>query len=371
MRDEKKKRIENVSIAGCPGKRYDIEAENGLWKKIREAGAGEGSRWIAPGLIDMHLHMGWTDFDHGEQEKRSLSEIHDRMNHSLKLLLSQGITAFRDGGGLLPGDFSKITQQEAFLPTAFLCGGMLEGSDERVLAQADGAFSERTPWIKLFATGGIGAQTDQVLKPCISEKIFYELVLRAHKAEKKVMVHTWGGETLDWSIKAQVDSVEHCVFMNRAQAEELASRQIPYTVTAAVYRLIAGEENVIGVTEDFRERAKRACEAHAQAVRYGLSAGVPFLFGTDFYSDPALVELELEELFALQDYGLTARQVWEGGTLLAARALGEEKRGAVAEGFGADGVIYDRNPLEAQNAAELKRAIREVWKDGQIVYRQN
>ena len=32
-----------------------------------------------PPLIDLHLHAGWTDFDHADQEKRTEDEIKVRM----------------------------------------------------------------------------------------------------------------------------------------------------------------------------------------------------------------------------------------------------------------------------------------------------
>ena len=36
-------------------------------------------RYEMPGFVDFHLHMGWTDFDHADQDKRSEKDVKDRI----------------------------------------------------------------------------------------------------------------------------------------------------------------------------------------------------------------------------------------------------------------------------------------------------
>ena len=39
-----------------------------------------------PGFVDFHLHMGWTDFDHVDQDKRSEKDVKDRILFCLREL---------------------------------------------------------------------------------------------------------------------------------------------------------------------------------------------------------------------------------------------------------------------------------------------
>ena len=53
-----------------------------------------------PGFVDFHLHTGWTDFDHADQEKRSMQDIESRIQHCLCELSAMGFRVVRDAGGL-------------------------------------------------------------------------------------------------------------------------------------------------------------------------------------------------------------------------------------------------------------------------------
>ena len=41
-------------------------------------------RYEMPGFVDFHLHMGWTDFDHVDQDKRSEKDVKDRILFCLR-----------------------------------------------------------------------------------------------------------------------------------------------------------------------------------------------------------------------------------------------------------------------------------------------
>lgn len=97
------------------------------------------------------------------------------------------------------------------------------------------------------------------------------------------MVHTWGGDSLDWCIEAGVDSVEHGIYMNQRQAYELSSKNILYVPTAAIYQLLAANDNPLQVASFFAEHARPAVIAHQKAVEYCVKEGVRMTCGTDFW----------------------------------------------------------------------------------------
>jgi imidazolonepropionase-like amidohydrolase len=239
------------------------------------------------------------------------------------------------------------------IPALALCAGVYGDATP---------ISERGDWVKIFATGGVGAAKEDVLLPTMSEEAFQSAIRKIHEMGKKAAIHTWGGKSLDWSIEAGADSVEHCVYMTEEQAERLAEKQITYVPTARIYQLIADPHSYLALPEAFVEHAKAACQGHQKAVWYGKKKGVIMAFGTDFYSDPRLLEQELEEIFALADYGLSMEEIWKAGTENAALALGlENSHGKIAVGYVADAVLYDKDPYQAENGDALKAFIRKIF----------
>ena len=308
-----------------------------------------------PGFVDFHLHMGWTDFDHADQEKRSEKDVKERILFCLKELSYMGFRMLRDAGGLETigletiGPDEMINEWEPNLRVLSCCGMVSaeNAENEKFLAQA----KRRTGrWVKIFATGGVGAPPEKVLIPTMKKEVFLKLVRDYHAAGKLVMVHTWGGDSLDWCIEAGVDSVEHGIYMNQRQAYELAKRKILYVPTAAVYKLLADKDNPMQVAKIFAEHARVAVPAHQKAVEYCVKEGVRMTCGTDFYSDPKLLCHEYEELFVLQEYGVPKETAWAA---FCGQTLTEKETGGCTHSK----IYLNRNPYQIQSPEELREAV--------------
>ncbi len=352
--------LEGVHIAGRGSELFDITVEDGKFSRITENGKNDASAvWIAPGMMDLHLHLGWTDFDREEQNKRDKSEVESRIADSLSRLLHLGITTVRDACGISASELLSIAER-ARTPNIFPCAGVY-GEDASLSDKNAG-------WVKIFATGGVGCDSDLVTVSAMSKEHFLAAVQNIHSAGKKVAVHTWGGDSLDWAIEAGVDSVEHCIYMTREQAEKAAQAGIPYVPTVAVYRMMAEGAECLALPDIFVERAKRACEHHGKALEYAKASGVKISFGTDFYSDPALLEYEAREIFVMRDYGMTMAEIWCAATENAADILGiGDTFGRIETGYTADAVLYSSDPYLAENDIQLKSSIVQVIKNGSIV----
>lgn len=308
-------------------------------------------RYEMPGFVDFHLHMGWTDFDHADQDKRSEKNVKDRILFCLRELSNMGFRMVRDAGGLETIGLDKTAEKLEPTLSILPCCGMVSAEnaeDEKFLEQAKRRDSR---WVKIFATGGVGAPPEKVLTPTMKKDVFLKLVREYHAAGKLVMVHTWGGDSLDWCIEAGVDSVEHGIYMNQKQAHELAKRQILYVPTAAVYKLLAEKENPMQVANLFAEHARVAVTAHQKAVEYCVKEGVRMTCGTDFYSDPRLLCHEYEELFTLQEYGVPTKTAWEA---FCGQTLTKKETG----GRLPSKIYLNRNPYEISSPEELRAALR-------------
>lgn len=304
-----------------------------------------------PGFVDFHLHAGWTDFDHADQEKRSTRDIESRIQYCLSELAAMGFRVVRDAGGLeeIREEAWKQSAAEHALSVVACCG-MVSGenaTDNVFQAQVKNRSSR---WVKIFVTGGVGAPPEKVLTPTMKKETFFKLVQEYHAAGKLVMVHTWGGDSLNWCIEAGVDSVEHGIYMNERQAYGLAAGNILYVPTASVYQLLAADGNPMQVAPFFAEHARPAVLAHQKAVGYCVKMGVRMTCGTDFYSDPNLLAHEYEEVFALQRYGVSKEAAWEA---FCGQTLTAKETGACTHST----IRLDRHPYEIVSPEELQAAI--------------
>jgi len=371
---EMMKKYHQMKIAGVQNKYFDITIKDGkfdLVKEVKQSGLSEKQEekeqdnlWMAPGIIDLHTHLAWTDFDSEDQQKREKSEIFRMQEQAFQATLRTGVTTVRDAGGLLPDEAEAIKKYRGCPLRVLPCGGMFSGSDAKGIAflenQTDKMQKTGAKWIKIFATGGLGAPPDKVLEPMFGRDEFFAIVQKAHACGMKTMIHTWGGITIDWAIEAGADTLEHGVYLTKEQAEGLEKSKMPYIPTTAIYRIAADKNGVLGLNRELRDRAAKAAENHPRAVAYAKEAGVKIGFGTDF-ATPALHGNNLQEIYTMQDCGLTVNEVWQSATTAAAEILGyQNSLGKIEEGFISDAVIYNRDPLQAVSAEELQNSIVSV-----------
>ncbi len=304
-----------------------------------------------PGFVDFHLHAGWTDFDHDDQEKRSAESIASRIQHCLSELSAMGFRVIRDAGGLesIRAEVWKPCAAEHALSVVECCK-MVSGENAADNVFQTQAKAHTARWVKIFATGGVGAAPENVLIPTMKKETFFKLVQDYHAVGKLVMVHTWGGDSLDWCIEAGADSVEHGIYMNKRQAHGLAAGNILYVPTASVYQLLAAGSSPMQAAPFFAAHARPAVLAYQRAVEYCVREGVRMTCGTDFYSDPKLLAHEYEEVFALQRYGVPTKAAWEA---FCGQTLTEKETGACTHST----IRLNCHPYEIHSPEELKAAI--------------
>lgn len=367
----KERVYKSIFIAGIEGKRFDISIKDGRFAAVAEAQPNQDQPadqskdlWISPGIIDLHTHLAWTDFDHADQLNRDSGEIEAMQAAAFAATLRTGVTTARDAGGLSPGTVRHLVQHYGQPLRVETSSEMLGAADalgiKHLEARMAGIFATGAGWIKIMATGGLGAPADKVLEPVFSQAEFSYIVRHAHAHHKKVLVHTWGGVTVDWSIEAGVDSIEHGMFLTEDQAGRLAASRTAFVPTTSIYRIAADPTEVLALSQVICDRAARAAEAHSHAVLYAKRAGVRLGFGTD-YATPALHGYNLQELDTLLDYGLTRAEAWHTATEGAAEILGSANRlGRIAQGYIADAVIFAADPYRAPNADLLRKSIVSV-----------
>jgi Imidazolonepropionase and related amidohydrolases len=121
-----------------------------------------------------------------------------------------------------------------------------------------------------------------------------------------------------------------------------------------------------GVPEYGLRKAEAAHEAHFASAREAYEAGVPIALGTDFIG-PALVphgENALEAELFVDRVGMSEREAIESATRVAARTVPADDIGVLREGYRADLVAFEADPLADIGVLREPAA---VYKDGDRV----
>jgi imidazolonepropionase-like amidohydrolase len=337
---------------------------------------------VLPGLIDTHVHVTMNPDDVGRwddwiKEERKEILILKGMANALSLINS-GVTTVLECGacsdtgfilreainrGIVKGPRMLISGNPITI-TGGHCHYMgIEADNEDEIRKAVRHLNKQeVDFIKFMPTGG--SLTPQSNRRGVQYSLseVEVLVEEAKRCQKKVVAHALGTEGIVNSVKAGVDSIEHCAWLApedgylfiEAVAEEIADKGIFVTPTLpSAFRYTARMAQA-----GFEERINNYKTMHSLGVKFlaGTDAGVPEVGFEDLaYS----VQLLHEEI------GLSIEEAIETATSNAAKAIGkEEELGTVEVGKLADLIIVKGDLSSDVNC--LKQ-VKYVIKDGERV----
>lgn len=344
-----------------------------------EPGAG---RTLTPGLIDVHVHLQYDGVADFAAEARELTPGFAALKAAanLKRHLAHGVTTVRDLGGMagVSCDVARAVGEGLIPgPRVFAAGRALtitgghghnvgfarevDGPDDLRKAVREEIRSGATA-IKIVATGGVltpgigatfTAYTPAELEAAVDE---------AHKWGRKVAAHAIGAEGILASVRAGVDSVEHCNFVTAEIAKEMKARGTYRSPTICALRGII--DHADEVPEYAVAKAREVEGAARDAQRRALREGVLHVCGTDAGTPFNAHGNAPRELMYMVAWGMTPLRAMQAGTANGAALLGLDDVGTVEPGKEADLVLYDGNPLEEM---ELLLAPRLVLRAGDVV----
>jgi imidazolonepropionase-like amidohydrolase len=221
--------------------------------------------------------------------------------------------------------------------------------------------------LKLFASAGIGGGEGRFIGesgwPQLNEEEMRAGIFEAHKAGRIATAHAISAQSIKNSVRAGVDSVEHCTFLDDEGLALMKERDVVMVPTMAVGERLAEQGTELGYEPHIAERAVVAAEQDRISVLAARDAGIRIATGTD--PVPVHRPMMMRECDCLHRAGLTPMEVIIAATRTGAELLRQQDRlGTVEEGKVADLIVLDGNPLDDLWA--LNR-VRWVLKDGQIV----
>jgi imidazolonepropionase-like amidohydrolase len=302
---------------------------------------GEGF-WALPGLADAHAHLAAAQLDY---QPGDLDGALDRARESLEagvtLVLDKG---WRDDVTVRLIDLLDARERPEIEAAAEIIAAIdgyypdfaLEVTADRLVETVKSQAEAGTGWVKLIGDWprrGVGPVAN------FDETELRTAVEAAESAGARVAIHTMAREVPSAAVAAGVHSIEHGMFLEETDLDELASRGGMWVPTvlrceATLAQLGAGSSGGKLFVEGL-DRVRRLLPLAAEA-------GVKVLAGTDLVGSPADVAAEA---IRLGDYGLSSRQVVEAVSTAAFIATG--RPAAFEVGAPADAVLFEENPVGA------------------------
>ncbi|HVD76986.1 MAG TPA: amidohydrolase family protein, partial [Vicinamibacteria bacterium] len=374
-------------------------------------------KWVAPGLIDAHVHFfqsggAYTRPDVVDLRKvrpyeREIALLKAALPRTFARYLLCGVTSVVDvGGPFWNFDVREAAGRTALAPRVAVAGPLVSTVDRPQLDIGD------PPIVKTATPDEARALVRRELerKPDLMKVWFVfrpgddlaagkalvaATVDEARKGGVRTAVHATELETARAAVEAGADVLVHSVFdkpVDDAFVDLLKRRGVVYIPTLFVrtgYTLVLtggftptaaerrwADPDVLATYEEVKSRPeltsrpRRAADPESERVpRQNLKrlsdAGVTIAAGTDAGNIGTLHGPSIfRELRLMADAGLTPREVLASATAGGARVMGREKDlGAVAPGKLADLLILDRDPLV--DVANLE-AIYRVVKGGRV-----
>lgn len=315
--------------------------------------------WLIPGVYDCHCHITWNDF-HGGTSARATEA-------ALLATLRAGVTSLRDAGGAaatLRGGVGPRLQV-----AVDMIGAAQAGTPDTMRGHVEAALAKGAQWIKLVATAGVATPADSVLDSHFSEAEIRTAVDTAQAGGARVMMHSWGGDSIDWAIEHGVTSIEHGIYLTSAQMSAAAAAGMTLVPTLTIYRevrdmVLAGELD--GVDPG---RIRDVVATHERIIPLARDLGLPLCVGSDF-GMAAQHGRNLVEIGALIRAGLPPSAALLAATVNGARLLNDADGGRIAPGFWADAVLLRADPTDPRTFDD-PGTVAAVIQAGQVVSRRS
>ena len=304
------------------------------------ASAVDGARelpggWVAPGLVDAHVHVTFETRDRlGLQ--RGTPEL---IEAQLDLQRRAGVLAVRDVGSLpgvaLPAQSSAgvrvIAAGPLLAPPDFFLAHLYEGTPpERAVVAARRHVRDGWPWVKLITDFPGPDRNPLAPRLGYPPELLAAIVAAVHDEGGRVAAHVMGTFVREL-VALGVDSIEHGNWADEATVREMAARGTAWTPTMTT---------VLGHIEPIAAHvapARELLDLMRTTLPLAAALGVILLAGTDEEPHGTVAD----EVAALVRYGVPARDAIAAATTGARSFLGLP---ALQDGAPADLVTFAADP---------------------------
>jgi imidazolonepropionase-like amidohydrolase len=356
---------------------------------------------LLPGLWDCHGHfMGSRALDLARLPQEPTALRAARSARDLANALNAGVTSVREVGGL--GVYLAQAVREGLLdgPSIYAAGAVLSttgghgdlhsyplswvedfGRHDGTFRLADGvsecmrAVREQlrrgAAVIKVCASGGVLSEVDHPVHQQFTDAELATIVEVAGLADRVVAAHCHGKPGIMAALRAGVATIEHGTYLDEEACDAMRETGTILVPTRTIIENILA--NLDKVPPYAAAKLTAVADIHADMVRMAIDRGVTIAMGTDL----GLTGLDLPgawgtngtELVHLVALGMTPAQAIEAATATAPRTLGPQapRSGLLAEGYDADLITVDGDPLADISLLADPDHVTAVWAGGRLV----
>ena len=351
---------------------------------------------VLPGLWDCHVHF--TGLAAPNVERLATMEpatAAARATADAASMVAGGITSARDVGGLglqlaevfaegrvsgprvhaagrilsttgghgdihsLPLDFVHcIHERQGF---AILCDGVPE-----VMRAVRINLRANSKLIKICASGGVMSEVDHPVHQQFSDEELAAIVQEAARADRVVAAHCHGKAGIMAALHAGCRTIEHGSYLDEEAADLMLEKDAILVPTRFVLHDLLAQENVL--PRYAYEKGQMVAGQHEQALKLAVAKGVRIAAGCDIFVSGPMYGRNGEEIRHLINAGMTGLEAIEAATAGAPATLGPQAplSGQLREGFDADVIALDKNPLDDAMVWGVADRVTHVWQAGRI-----
>ena len=352
---------------------------------------------VMPGLWDCHAHfLGLLKLDLNLLAMQPTALRAARSTADLRVALDAGITAVREVGGLGVHLARAVDEGTVPGPSIYGAGSVLSataghadlhslpthwvrefghhGGDLRVCDGVDDCvravreqLRNNAKVIKICASGGVMTEVDSPHHQLFSMSEMRAIVDTAALSDRVVAAHCHGKAAILAAIEAGARTIEHGTYLDEECCDAMNETDAVLVPTRTVVESLRGDPDL----PDYAvPKIRDVAERHRAAVALAHQRGVTIAMGTDI----TLSSREPlnswghngRELDLMVQAGISPHEAIRTATANGPSTLGPQapRSGELAEGYDADVITLDANPLEDISILAGPAHITEVWKGG-------
>lgn len=253
------------------------------------------------------------------------------------------------------------------------CGGNIKGLGriadgvDQCLHAAREELREGADFIKIMVSGGVVSPTDKLTSLQYTPEEIRAFTKVASDSATYVTAHAYTPAAIQNAVSNGVMGIEHGNLIDEPTAKLMAEKGAYLTPTLITYQTMASKEFGNFLPPSIASKNLQVLEAGLKSIQIADAAGVTMCYGTDLLG-PLQVK-QTGEFTLRKKAGLSALKILQAATVNAARMLRQEETlGRLKEGFSADLIVLNANPLEDIEVLDRpERHLLAVVKEGRVL----
>ena len=211
------------------------------------------------------------------------------------------------------------------------------------------------------------SEIDHPIHQQFSHEELVAIVTEAERAERVVAAHCHGNPGIVAALRAGARTIEHGSYLDEESAQMMVDTGAILVPTRFVVAALLEMKDTLPPYA-YRKGVMIA-ERHAMAMKIAVAAGVKIAMGTDIFVSGPMYGKNSMEIKLLIDAGMSPLEAIEAATANGPETLGPQapKSGQLREGYAADVIALDANPLEDHSIWGNPDRVTHVWKSGELV----